>query len=129
MGAFNLTDTELEIMKLLWSSDKRLTFREILDYFNEEKGKNWQRQTLRTQMFRLTEKGFIDREKEGEYLVYWPLVDEKENAKSWTRNMLDKLYEGSIKNLILSMSGGSKLDKKDIDELREFIDEDIEDEK
>lgn len=125
MGKFNLSDTEAEIMKLIWESDKKLTFREIFDYFTIEKGKNWQRQSLRIQLIRIIEKGVLASEKEGEYIVYWPLVSEKENTKSWTRNMLDKLYEGSIKNLILSLSGGSGLNKEDIDELREFLDEDF----
>lgn len=123
MGKFNLSDTEMEIMKLLWTAEKKLTFREILDYFNQNQGKNWQRQTLRTQMVRLSDKGFISCEKEEGLLVYTPLITEKENVQHWTNGVLNDLFEGSVKNFMLALSGGSKLDEKTIDELREFIDE------
>lgn len=123
MGKFNLSDTEMEIMKLLWKTDKKLTFREILDYFNEKQGKNWQRQTLRTQLVRLSDKGFISCEKDEGLLVYTPLVSEKENVQFWAKGVLNELFEGSVKNFMLALSGGSKLDQKTIDELREFIDE------
>ena len=123
MGKFNLSDTEMEIMKLLWASEKKLSFREILDYFNEKQGKNWQRQTLRTQLVRLSDKGFISCEKFNGLLLYTHRVTEKENVQFWAKGVLNELFEGSVKNFMLALSGGSKLDEKTIDELREFIDE------
>lgn len=128
MGKFNLSDTESEIMKMLWNANKKMTLREILDYFNNEKEKNWQEQTLRKMMVRLIGKGVISSEKEDGILVYYPAVTENENVQSWLKGLLNDLFEGSLKNLMIGFSGGSKLRKEDIEELREFIDEDIEEE-
>lgn len=123
MGKFNLSGTEMEIMKLLWNMDKKMTFREILDYFNMYHGKNWQRQTLRTQLLRLTEKGFISSEKDNGLLVYFPLITEEENVRIWSRTFLNVVFEGSVKKFIQALYGDAKLDQETIDELREFIDE------
>ena len=43
---FGLSETEYEIMEFMWQSDHKLTYKEILDYFNTEKNKNWKKQTL-----------------------------------------------------------------------------------
>lgn len=44
---FNLSDTELEIMEFIWKAEKKLTFKEIMEYVNESMGKNWKKQTDR----------------------------------------------------------------------------------
>lgn len=36
---FGLSETEYELMEFFWESDRKLSFREILDYFNEIKKK------------------------------------------------------------------------------------------
>ena len=36
---FGLSETEYELMEFFWESNRKLSFREILDYFNEIKKK------------------------------------------------------------------------------------------
>lgn len=38
---FGLSETEYELMEFFWESGRKLSFREILDYFNEIKKKDW----------------------------------------------------------------------------------------
>ena len=39
---FGLSETEYELMEFFWASDRKLSFREILNYFNEVKKKDWE---------------------------------------------------------------------------------------
>ena len=56
----NITDTEKSVMDILWDRPDAVATRELLDLM-KEKGKNWKRQTLNTLLFRLEEKGIVNR--------------------------------------------------------------------
>ena len=43
---YNLSATEMEIMEFLWDTNKKLSASEILKYFNDNKSKNWKKQTF-----------------------------------------------------------------------------------
>ena len=45
MGKYGLSHTEFAIMEFFWQKDTPVPFKEILDYFNTEKGMNWKKQT------------------------------------------------------------------------------------
>ena len=45
---YGLTNTELQIMELLWSEKRPMTFREIMDVAKNEWKKEWKVQTLNT---------------------------------------------------------------------------------
>jgi len=46
---YGLSDTELEIMEMIWSSKCPIYFNQILDFFNNN-GKDWKKQTLHTHL-------------------------------------------------------------------------------
>ena len=54
---YGLTNTEMEIMELLWSVKEPLPFRELIRYANEEWNKNWKKQTLNTYLNHLQKMG------------------------------------------------------------------------
>lgn len=56
---FGLSETEYELMEFFWESDRKLSFREILDYFNEIKKKDWKKQTLSSFLTILQKEGHI----------------------------------------------------------------------
>lgn len=125
MGKFNLSETELEIMQLIWHTNKLLTFREILDYFNDVKKKNWIKQTLRTQMVRLANKGLLNCEKENGRIIYVPAKTENEYMQFWSHGFIDLLFNGSIKNFMLALSGGGELDEETANELRALLEKQV----
>ena len=45
---YGLTNTELQIMELLWTAQKPMSFREIMDVAVNEWKKTWKVQTLNT---------------------------------------------------------------------------------
>ena len=60
---FNLSDTELEIMEFIWKAEKKLTFKEIMEYVNESMSKNWKKQTVSTYLTHLQESGLLEVDK------------------------------------------------------------------
>ena len=45
---YGLTNTELQIMELLWAAKRPMTFREIMEVARKEWKKEWKVQTLNT---------------------------------------------------------------------------------
>lgn len=116
----NMSETEKEIMDYIWSLNEPISSGELLNYFNN-KGKNWKIQTLSTFLKRLIEKGILQSEAKGRtyYYSYKITLEQYESLKA--KSFLKTMYNGSIKNF-LSALYSEKLDKNDIDELKDWLD-------
>lgn len=121
MGKFNLSKTENEVMHFFWNRNDKFTFGEVYDYFIDEKGKTWKKQTLQTYLSRLVKKGVLANEKKGNTYLYFAKVDEKEYIQNWTKNFLNNTFNGSVKSFLSALSGDCNLDEKTINELKEFL--------
>ena len=69
---YNLSATEMEIMEFLWDTNKKLSASEILKYFNDNKSKNWKKQTLNTFLVKLIEKGALQYDMVKNKKYYYP---------------------------------------------------------
>lgn len=116
-----LSETELEIMEILWGSEEPVTFGALIDYFNTEKNKNWKRQTLSTFLTRLAEKGVIETIKQGRQMLYRPTMSKKQFESEKANGLLDKLYNSSIKNFMAALYDGKHLSKTQIDDLKDWL--------
>lgn len=113
-----ITDSEVVVMKVLWEADKELTITDIRKYLEETT--DWESSTIKTLLRRLVKKGVVQATKK-EVFYYNPLVTEKEYNEYTTQDLIDRLYNGSAKNLVASLLDNKKLNKKDIDELRKMF--------
>lgn len=120
---FNVSSTEMEILQWLWEVDRKITSREIMDYFNGNGGKTWKKQTLNTFLSRLLKKGLLETESIGNKFLYFPALSKQDYEQCKARDLLEKLYSGSIRNFVAALSGGERLNKKESDEIRELLDE------
>lgn len=110
-----ITDSEVEIMRVLWSSKADLPISEIRKTLEETS--SWDISTIKTLLRRLCDKGVVLPDKR-EVIYYKPLVSEAEYNEYSTQKLIDRLYSGSAKNLVASLLGSEKLNKNDIEELR-----------
>ena len=113
-----ITDSEVEVMRVLWEADSELPISEIRKKL--EKKCKWESSTIKTLLRRLCEKGVVEAEKK-EVFYYSPMVSEKEYNDYTTGTLIDRLYSGSAKNLVASLIGSDKLDKDDFEELRNLF--------
>jgi BlaI family penicillinase repressor len=110
-----ITESELEILRVLWSSQEALPVAVIRQTL--EKSSEWESSTIKTLLRRLFEKGAVSAVKK-DVFYYSPLVTEDEYNNYVTQNMIDRLYSGSARNLVASLVNGHKLNRQDIEELR-----------
>lgn len=121
---YGLSDTELEIMEMIWSSKCPIYFNQILDFFNNN-GKDWKKQTLHTHLSRLIEKGALDCKNEGRKKAYFPKLTREQLTQRYAKSFLNNAFNGSL-NLFLSALTRHKKDctQEELDELRDFLNKD-----
>lgn len=112
-----ITDSEYEIMNLLWEAGRPLSVAEIRQGLQ---GTGWEATTIKTLIARLTEKGALTRSKAGVYL-YSPTFGREEYTASAADSLVNRLFRGSAKALVASLIGSKDLTEQDIEELRDLF--------
>lgn len=114
-----ISDSELEVMRILWKEARPLSFTEIRTQLESTTG--WKKSTIQTLITRLKEKSAISA-KEHYVTLYSPTFSEEEHVQTEGQNFIDKLFDGSAKSLVAALCRGGKLNKDDVDELTTFFD-------
>ncbi|SFM30518.1 Predicted transcriptional regulator [Paenibacillus sp. 1_12] len=116
--ASKITDSEVEVMRVMWEADEDLPISEIIKTLEQKS--SWETSTIKTLLRRLCNKGVVLAIKK-QVFYYKPLVSELEYNEYITQNLIDRLYSGSAKNLVASLLGSKRLDDEDIEELRNLF--------
>lgn len=116
--ASKITDSEVEVMRVLWEAGRELPLVDIRTTL--EQTSKWENSTIKTLLRRLCEKGVVLAAKK-DVFYYTPLVSEAEYNEYTTQSLIDRLYSGSAKNLVASLLGSKKLNNSDIEELRNLF--------
>ena len=116
--ACKITDSELEVMKLLWRAEDALPVTEIREKLQKSKG--WEPATIKTLVGRLVNKGVVRQEKRNVF-YYSPLITEKEYSTWATEDLISRVYNGSARNLISALVNSDGLTQEDLDELRQMF--------
>jgi len=115
-----LPESELDIMLAIWDAEEipvgRVYFEKSLSH------KKWSVNALNSFLTRLEDKGFLQSNREGKSKYYSPLVARESYLSQESKSILQKLYRGSLKNFILSMSGQEQLSNGEIEELKQYLD-------
>lgn len=117
-----LSDTEMELMEVIWECAPPVTSTELLALF-AERGKEWKAQTISTFLSRLVDKGALTATRHGRTNKYTPRISPEDYKLMETQHVLDGLYKGSVKNLISALYDGDKLSDEDIAELKQWFSE------
>ncbi|SDG57561.1 BlaI family transcriptional regulator, penicillinase repressor [Marvinbryantia formatexigens] len=118
---YGLTSTEYEIMELFWDTDGKLSFKEVMEYFNSTKNKNWKKQTVSTFLKILQDKGLIASDTSGKKYQYYATCTREKHINMWVRQMMKDSFDNSMGQFLMAFSGGEKLSEKDAEELREYL--------
>ena len=116
-----LSDAEYEIMKIIWEDQEKTTlFSYIMDELIKQ-GRPCQKNTLIVLLSRLVGKGYLKSTKTGRRNEYTPLISETEYQTSQTQNFIDKVYEGSVKGLVMNLIAGDLLTDEEYEELKRLL--------
>lgn len=113
-----ISDSELEVMRVLWEAGDALPITEIRQILRNRKG--WEATTVKTLVQRLVGKGVLEQEKR-KVFYYRPLVSESEYSDWAVNGMVRRLFRGSAKALVATLVQSDGLSDEDIAELREYF--------
>lgn len=114
-----LPESELEIMMIIWEYAEPVSRMQIEERLKKEVAAP----TILSFLNRLEAKGFVSVEKIGKVNWYTPLVREEDYLRRESRNVLRKLCRNSLKNFITALYDGEEMMDRDLDELKEFLEE------
>ncbi len=113
--ADKISDSELEVMKLLWQAGEALPVNVIREKLQQSRG--WEATTVKTLVGRLLAKGVISQEKR-KVFYYSPRISEADYNAWATDKLIRRLYSGSAKNLVAALVQSEGLTQADLEELR-----------
>ena len=112
-----ISDSELEIMRILWREQRPLKAAELCEELEQKKG--WSKSTTNTLITRIRDKGLIEPAERYGVARYVPLITEDAYILAEEKNLLERF--GSAKKLALAMVRNKHLTDTDIDELRDYF--------
>ena len=112
----SISSAELEIMQVLWRSDRAMSVQEVHKSLSK-----WAYKTVATLLMRLHEKGAVSVEKIGKANYYTALIDKEAYKKEQTRTLISDLYDGSVKELAVSLLKSDGMTQEDIEDIRKMF--------
>lgn len=114
-----ISESEMEIMKIIWASTEAVTTNDILNSL--PKDNSWKLTTVLTFASRLVKKGILNIKKVGKTNYYTPAMSEQEYKEVQSRSFLEEMHSGSIKNFIATLYNGKSVNKEELKELKEWF--------
>ena len=116
-----LPQSELELMMIIWNADGPITRMEI--EARMDPSRKVLPHTILSFLSRLEDKGFVKMEKQGKINMYSALVPEDEYLQAESKSIFSTLYGNSMKNFVTALYDGKTVSKKEIQELKDFLEE------
>lgn len=112
-----ISDTEAEIMKVVWNKKGPITYAEIRSALSEKFDMG--SQSIQTMIKRLVQKNVLRQEKRDVY-YYSSLVSEADYVKSKTMTLIQKVFDGDVKGLLSALVSYEKVTAEDLEDLNKF---------
>jgi BlaI family transcriptional regulator, penicillinase repressor len=115
-----LTDLQLAILQQVWKRGSA-TVTDVHDSIVAETG--LAKKTVGTIMSRLERQGLLEHEVEGREYVFTPTVSREEVGQAKVRNVLDRLFGGSLPALVSHALDVKDVRPGDVEKVRTLIEE------
>lgn len=116
---YDITDSELEIMQVLWNKgDSGLT--DIVSELDKIKPRN--KNTVKTLLYRLVDKGSVKSKKSStQGFTYSATITERKYLSKANTSFLSKLYKGNIEKLLLNFVEDKTVSKEELQKLVDML--------
>lgn len=118
MTSTQLGRVQLLIMQVLWERG-RATAREITDAISASEP--IAHSTVQTLLRGLEEKGSISHQAQDRTFVFFPLVEEQQFKQNATRDLVERVFGGSVGSLVAHLLKNETVTRDEIDEIRKLI--------
>jgi predicted transcriptional regulator len=105
---------------VLWEKGSA-TVREILEVINQERVPPLVYTTVLTFLQIMTEKGLVARDTQGKTHIYRAAVAAEKTQRHLVKDVLDRVFSGSVSQLVMHALGSSKVTAEELKEIRELI--------
>jgi predicted transcriptional regulator len=115
-----LTETELELMTILWKLDEG-SVSDVMERLAKER--NLAYTSVSTILRILEQKGILKTRKEGRGHIYTPQIMKSEYEAKTVKHVVDRVFDGTPVALVRQLLDTVKLNEDDLEELRKLIDQ------
>lgn len=116
-----LSNGELEVMQEVWKAKGPVTSGDILKGIGGRR--SWALSTLMTVLGRLEGKGYLFCDRSTRVNLYSALVEERTYQEQEGSSFFRRMYGGSLPGLISCLYRGGAISDRDLDELRDFLEQ------
>ena len=114
-----LGETEMEVLHHVWDLGEA-TVKQVRKRILESREVAYT--TIMTVMKNLADKGYLKYRKEGVSYVYSPAQEPDSVRSNLIKNLINKVFKGSPKELVQTLVRSKDLSEKDFSEIKQMID-------
>ena len=115
------TQLELELLKILWQQAP-LSVQQVREELEEQPaGRSLTHSSVITVLNIMVRKQYLKRTKHGRAYCYEPLVTERQVNRGMLGDMVDRVFDGSAKALMLELLEDADIDLDELKEIRRLI--------
>ena len=115
-----ISDAEWDVMEAVWERGGATAAEVIATLAGR---RDWNHSTIRTMLARLVDKGVLRHEGDGPRHTYRPAVTRKRCVRDESRSFLERVFGGDVGSLLVHYVCESRLEPKDLEQLRRLLDE------
>jgi BlaI family penicillinase repressor len=115
------TDLELQFLKILWEQSPQ-PVRQIRDSLAAS-GRDIAHTSVITTLNTMVKKRFLTRKKEGNAFLFGPCVTRAQVSQSVLGDVVNRVFDGSAKAVLMGLFEHSDIDADELKELRKLIDQ------
>lgn len=112
------TDAELAILRVLWAHGSS-TVREVQDRLDTDQGYT----TVLKHLQIMHDKDLVVRDESGRAHVYAPATEEADTQRRLVRDLLDRAFGGSARQLVMRALSTEEVSADELDDIRDLLDQ------
>ncbi|WP_271814824.1 BlaI/MecI/CopY family transcriptional regulator [Clostridium beijerinckii] len=113
-----ISNAEWEVMKIIWNHSEITSVNIIRELQDKVE---WKPTTIKSLINRLLNKNVIGFKKLGNEYLYFSLVPEGECIKLESQSFINKVFNGSIKSMLLTFVESKEISESDIEDLKNIL--------
>jgi BlaI family penicillinase repressor len=112
------TEKELEILVILWEKGP-VAVKEVHEALGGEETNGYT--TILKLLQIMHEKGLVTRQKSGKLHLYKAVPSQENTRQLMLNKMIDKVFQGSAMQLVMSALGNKKSSKEELQEIKKYL--------
>ena len=116
-----LTTAEEQLMQYVWKHEK-VILKDLIESYDEPKPA---KTTVATTIKKLIDKGFVAYDEIGSTRLYYAIVKKENYFSNQMKNMIQQFFDNSTSQFASFFAKEASLSKKELQELRDLIDNEI----